>query len=373
MSRLFGTDGVKGIANLELTAELALKLGRAGAIVLRKHKKSAPKIILGRDTRISGDMLEAGLIAGFCSAGAQVICVGTMPTSAIAYLIKKYKADAGVVVSASNKSMEYNGIKFFDKYGYKLSGDTEREIEEYILGERETGELPLGAELGKVSRVDTGKRDYVDFIKSTAATDFEGLRIAIDCANGAAYECAKLVFKELGADVTLINNVPTGININDHCGSADIAGLQKFVTENKYHMGLVFDGDADRIVAVDEKGTLFDGDMIMLICALEMKNSGRLAKNTVVSTAASSDAFFGALDDNGILYEKTDDSYRFVLDNMLRGGFNLGGDKSGYIIFLDHNSNGDGILTAVQLTHALKASGKSMSELVASASEGRQG
>ena len=229
MGRLFGTDGVRGIANKELTAELAFKLGQAGALVLTKHCEGAPKILVGKDTRISGDMLEAGLIAGFCSVGAQVVCVGTIPTPAVAFLVRKYKMDAGVVISASHNSMEYNGIKFFNKDGYKLSDEIENEIEEYILDGKELGELPEGAGVGRVSRIDTGKRDYVDYIKSTVTGDFSNLKIAIDCANGASYECAKLAFKELGADVILINNVPNGININDNCGSTKPTSLQKKV------------------------------------------------------------------------------------------------------------------------------------------------
>ena len=362
MGRLFGTDGVRGVANTELTAELALKLGRAGALVLTKHTENAPKIIVGKDTRISGDMLEAGLIAGFCSMGAQVVCVGTLPTPAIAYLTRKYKADAGVVISASHNSMEYNGIKFFNKEGYKLSDEIENEIEEYILDGKEIGDMPYGAGVGRVSRVDTGKRDYVDFVKSTVNMNFDGLRIAIDCANGASYECAKLVFKELGADVILINNVPNGVNINDKCGSTHMEGLQKFVTEHKCHMGLALDGDADRLLAVDENGNIVDGDKIMILCAMALRSKGRLKNNTVVATVMSNLGFFKTLDKEGISYEQTKVGDRYVLENMLENGYCIGGEQSGHIIFLDYNSTGDGLMTAVQLTQALKESGKSMSD-----------
>ena len=362
MGRLFGTDGVRGVANKELTAELALNLGRAGALVLTKHAANAPKIIVGKDTRVSGDMLEAGLVAGFCSMGAHVVCVGTLPTPAIAYLTRKYKADAGVVISASHNSMEYNGIKFFNKDGYKLSDEIETEIEEYILDGKPIGELPVGAGVGKVSRVDRGKRDYVDFVKSTLSTNFEGMRIAIDCANGASYECAKLIFKELGADVVLINNVPNGTNINENCGSTHMEGLQEFVVANKCNMGLALDGDADRLLAVDENGDMVDGDKIMILCALALKKKGLLKNNTVVATVMSNLGFFKSLESEGISYEQTKVGDRYVLENMLQNGYCIGGEQSGHIIFLDHNSTGDGLLTGVQLTQALKDSGKTLSD-----------
>ena len=362
MGRLFGTDGVRGVANKELTADLAFKLGQAGALVLTKHSDSTPKILVGKDTRISGDMLEAGLIAGFCSVGAEVVCVGTIPTPAVAYLVRKYKMDAGVVISASHNSMEYNGIKFFNKDGYKLSDDIENEIEEYILDGKPLGELPVGAGVGKVSRIDTGKRDYVDFVKSTVKGDFSNLKIAVDCANGASYECAKLVFKELGADVVLINNVPNGVNINDKCGSTHMEGLAKFVASHGCDLGLALDGDADRLLATDEKGNMVDGDKIMILCGMALREAGMLKNNTIVGTVMSNLGFFKALDDLGISYEKTAVGDRYVLENMLANGYVIGGEQSGHIIFLDYNSTGDGLLTAVQLTSALRDSGKTMSD-----------
>lgn len=362
MGRLFGTDGVRGVANKELTADLAFKLGQAGALVLTKHSDSTPKILVGKDTRISGDMLEAGLIAGFCSVGAEVVCVGTIPTPAVAYLVRKYKMDAGVVISASHNSMEYNGIKFFNKDGYKLSDDIENEIEEYILDGKPLGELPVGAGVGKVSRIDTGKRDYVDFVKSTVKGDFSNLKIAVDCANGASYECAKLVFKELGADVVLINNVPNGVNINDKCGSTHMEGLAKFVASHGCDLGLALDGDADRLLATDENGNMVDGDKIMILCGMALREAGMLKNNTIVGTVMSNLGFFKALDDLGISYEKTAVGDRYVLENMLANGYVIGGEQSGHIIFLDYNSTGDGLLTAVQLTSALRDSGKTMSD-----------
>ena len=362
MGRLFGTDGVRGVANSELTADLAFRLGQAGALVLTKHCDGAPKILVGKDTRVSGDMLEAGLVAGFCSVGAQVVCVGTIPTPAVAHLVRKYKMDAGVVISASHNSMEYNGIKFFDSLGYKLSDDIESEIEEYILDGKPIGELPIGAGVGKVSRIDTGKRDYVDFIKSTVKGNFAGMKIAVDCANGAAYECAKLVFKELGAEVILLNNVPNGVNINDNCGSTHMEGLQKFVLEYGCNFGLALDGDADRLLATDEAGNIVDGDKIMILCAMSLREKGMLKNNTVVATVMSNLGFYKALDGLGMSYEQTKVGDRYVLENMLENGYSIGGEQSGHIIFLDYNSTGDGLLTAVQLASALRDSGKSMSE-----------
>lgn len=363
MGRLFGTDGVRGVANKELTAELAFKVGQAGALVLTKHTDHTARILVGKDTRVSCDMLEAALIAGFCSVGAQAVCVGVIPTPAVAYLTRKYNMDAGVVISASHNTVEYNGIKFFNSEGYKLPDEVENEIEEYILDGREIGELPIGAGVGRVSRLDTGKRDYVDFVKSTVKGDFSGMKIALDCANGASYECAKLVFKELKADVLLIHNVPDGNNINDNCGSTHMEGLQAFVVENKCDMGLAFDGDADRLLAVDENGQLVDGDQTMAICARELKEQGKLSNNTVVATVMSNLGFFIALDKLGINYAQTKVGDRYVLENMLENGHCIGGEQSGHIIFLEHNTTGDGLVTACQLTQVVRDRGGKLSEL----------
>lgn len=363
MGRLFGTDGVRGVANKELTAELAFKVGQAGALVLTKHTDHTARILVGKDTRVSCDMLEAALIAGFCSVGAQAVCVGIIPTPAVAYLTRKYSMDAGVVISASHNTVEYNGIKFFNSEGYKLPDEVENEIEEYILDGREIGELPIGAGVGRVSRLDTGKRDYVDFVKSTVKGDFAGMKIALDCANGASYECAKLVFKELKADVLLLNNVPDGNNINDNCGSTHIEGLQKFVVDNGCDLGLAFDGDADRLLAVDENGQLVDGDQTMVICARELKEQGKLKNNTVVATVMSNLGFFIALDKLGIDYAQTKVGDRYVLENMLENGHCIGGEQSGHIIFLEHNTTGDGLVTACQLTQVVRDRGEKLSEL----------
>lgn len=363
MGRLFGTDGVRGVANKELTAELAFKVGQAGALVLTKHTDHTARILVGKDTRVSCDMLEAALIAGFCSVGAQAVCVGIIPTPAVAYLTRKYSMDAGVVISASHNTVEYNGIKFFNSEGYKLPDEVENEIEEYILDGREIGGLPIGAGVGRVSRLDTGKRDYVDFVKSTVKGDFAGMKIALDCANGASYECAKLVFKELKADVLLLNNVPDGNNINDNCGSTHIEGLQKFVVDNGCDLGLAFDGDADRLLAVDENGQLVDGDQTMVICARELKEQGKLKNNTVVATVMSNLGFFIALDKLGIDYAQTKVGDRYVLENMLENGHCIGGEQSGHIIFLEHNTTGDGLVTACQLTQVVRDRGEKLSEL----------
>lgn len=363
MGRLFGTDGVRGVANKELTAELAFQLGQAGALVLTRHTDHTARILVGKDTRVSCDMLEAALIAGFCSVGAQAVCVGVIPTPAVAYLTRKYRMDAGVVISASHNAMEYNGIKFFNSQGYKLSDEIENEIEEYLLDGREIGELPAGAGVGRVSRLDTGKRDYVDFVKSTVKGDFAGMKIALDCANGASHECAKLVFKELKADVLLINNVPDGCNINDNCGSTHMEGLQKFVVDNGCDMGLAFDGDADRLLAVDENGQIVDGDQTMAICGRELKAQGRLKNNTIVATVMSNLGFFQALDKLGISYAQTKVGDRYVLENMLENGHCIGGEQSGHIIFLDYNTTGDGLVTACQLTQVVRDRGGRLSEL----------
>ena len=363
MGRIFGTDGVRGIANSELTAQLAFKLGQAGAKVLTKNCSGAPKILVGKDTRASGDMLEASLNAGFCTMGAQVYCVGVLPTPAVAYLIRKYNMDAGVVISASHNPMEYNGIKFFSSEGYKLSDELEAEIEEYVLDGKDLGELPVGKDVGRVHTKRSGMQDYVDYIRSTVDGDFSNLKIALDCANGASFECAKLLFDSLGAKAEYICNTPDGCNINDGCGSTHTQKLSEYVKNGGFDLGLAFDGDADRLLAVDENGTLVDGDKIMAICALELRKQGKLKRDTVVATVMSNLGFFNALKANGIKYEQTTVGDRYVLENMLANGYCIGGEQSGHIIFLDYNTTGDGLMTAVRLTCALRDSGKKMSDL----------
>jgi len=364
MGRLFGTDGVRGLANAELTGQLAFQLGQAGAYVLTmaKHK---PRILIGRDTRISGDMLEAALIAGICSVGAEAIVAGVIPTPAVAYLTRHYGADAGVVISASHNSMEYNGIKFFDKNGYKLPDELENRIESIILDHAETMPSPIGIEVGRRVRIRNAVRDYVEFLKSTIDVDLDGLKIVLDCANGAAYEAAPMVFGSLGAEVITSYHTPDGTNINDYCGSTHPEKLQSLVLETGADVGLAFDGDADRLIAVSELGNLVDGDHVMYICGMDMKERGLLKQSTVVSTVMSNLGLGIALKNAGCRLEQTKVGDRYVLERMLEKGYNLGGEQSGHIIFLDHNTTGDGILTALQLLSVMKRSGKKLSELAA--------
>lgn len=363
MGRLFGTDGVRGVANSELTADMAYKLGQAGAYVLTAETKHTPKILVGMDTRISGDMLEAALVAGLCSVGAEVICLGVVPTPAVAYLTRHYNADAGVVISASHNPFEFNGIKFFNGKGYKLSDALEEKIEAIILDNSEKLELPTGEKIGRKGYISTALDDYINFIKSTIPGNLEGLKIAIDCANGASYRVAPEALRQLGAEVYVINNEPDGININRNCGSTHIEALQKYVVEIGADAGLAFDGDADRVLAVDEQGKMVDGDQIMSIIGLELKRNGKLAKNTIVATVMSNLGFdiMAKREDINIVKTKVGD--RYVLENMLENGYILGGEQSGHIIFLEHNTTGDGLLTGVQLLNVLKSSGEKLSKL----------
>lgn len=363
MGRLFGTDGVRGIANLELTAELAYKLGQAGAYVLTAETKHTPKILVGMDTRISGDMLEAALVAGICSVGAEAVCLGIIPTPAVAYLTRLYKADAGVVISASHNPFEFNGIKFFNNNGYKLPDSIEERIEAIILDKAENVPMPLGTEIGHKSENEDALEDYISFVKSTIKGDLKGLKIAIDCANGAAYEAAPIALFELGAEVCVINNEPDGININCKCGSTHLGELQEFVIEREADIGLAFDGDADRVLVVDEKGNTVDGDQIMAIIGLELAKTGKLAKDTIVATVMSNLGFDIMAKREGLNIVKTKVGDRYVLEEMLDKGFILGGEQSGHVIFLEHNTTGDGLLTALHLLYTLKRSGKKLSEL----------
>jgi phosphoglucosamine mutase len=363
LGRLFGTDGVRGIANRELTGELAYKLGQAGAYVLTSETKHTPKILVGMDTRISGDMLEAALTAGLCSVGAEVISLGIIPTPAVAYLTRLYNADAGVVISASHNPFEFNGIKFFNSKGYKLPDALEDRIEAIILDGAEEITMPIGEKVGRKIEVESPLDDYVNFIKKSINCDLKGLKVAIDCANGAAYKAAPLALYDLGAEVYVINNEPNGVNINNKCGSTHIEELQKFVVERGADIGLAFDGDADRMLAVDENGVLVDGDQIMSIIALELRKAGKLAKDTVVVTVMSNLGFDIMAKREGLNIEKTKVGDRYVLENMLSNGYVLGGEQSGHIIFLEHNSTGDGLLTGVQLLQVLKSTGKKLSEL----------
>ena len=363
MGRLFGTDGVRGVANKELTAELALKIGRAGAYVLGKEKNGKAKILIGMDTRISGQMLEAALVAGVCSVGAEVVCLGVAPTPAVAYLTRTHGFDAGIVVSASHNSYEFNGIKFFNSQGYKLPDATEDEIESLVLGETEMPQLPTHGEIGRVSRGEHMVEEYIDFAVSTVKVDLSGKRIALDCANGASYVAGPAAFRRLGAEVLVINNEPDGVNINNGCGSTHIEGLQQFVTDNGCDLGFAFDGDADRVLAVDNKGKLIDGDVIMAVCGNYLKQKGKLKGDTVVATVMSNLGLFIMGERNGINILRTKVGDRYVLEEMLKSGYTLGGEQSGHIIFLDHNTTGDGLVSALNFAQVAQESDKTVEEL----------
>lgn len=368
MSRIFGTDGVRGIANSELTVQLAYSLGRAGAHVLTEGAHR-PKILVGMDTRISGDMLEAALVAGILSVGAEAVCLGVVPTPAVAYLTRKYGADAGVVISASHNPVEYNGIKFFNKDGFKLSDELEDRIQGLIENGFKGVPVPTGAMVGKKQIVNNATEEYVAFAKSTIDGDLSGLKIAIDCANGASYKTSEIALKELGAEVFVIHNNPDGVNINKNCGSTHPEDLMKFVVENNCDLGLAFDGDADRCLAVDEKGTLINGDFMMCISAKHLKEIGKLNKDTVVVTVMSNLGLDIALKEENIKTVKTKVGDRYVLEEMQKGSYSIGGEQSGHVIFLDFNTTGDGLVSGLQLAAVVKKSGKTLSELAAMMTE----
>ncbi|NLU53540.1 MAG: phosphoglucosamine mutase [Clostridiaceae bacterium] len=363
MGRLFGTDGVRGVANTELTGELAFKLGRAGAYVLASETRHMPRILVGKDTRRSGDMLEKALVAGICSAGAEAVLAGFIPTPAVAYLVRKYNFDAGVVISASHNPAEFNGIKFFNSEGYKLSDALEGRIEAIILDNAEEVPNPKGEYVGVTSVLETAAEDYVNFAANTITGDLKGLKIAIDCANGASYKVSPMAIKKLGAEVLVINNTPDGLNINKDCGSTHIDMLKEFTVKNNCDVGLAFDGDADRVLAVDENGELVDGDKIMAIIGLKLKEKGLLKDNTIVATVMSNLGFDIMARENGLNIVKTTVGDRYVLEKMLEGEYVIGGEQSGHIIIRTHNTTGDGLVTALQLLWVMKESGKKLSEL----------
>lgn len=363
MGILFGTDGVRGVANVELTPELAYRIGQAGAYVLTSEVKHTPKILVGKDTRVSGDMLESALVAGLCSVGAEAVCLGVMPTPAVAYLTRRYTADAGVVISASHNPFEFNGIKFFNSRGYKLPDAVEDKIEAVVLREEQTIPKAAGANIGRRTENDNSAEDYISYVTSTIDVDLKGLKVAVDCANGAVCVTAPKALLELGADVHVINNSPDGVNINSNCGSTHMEALQKFVLECKADVGLAFDGDADRMIAVDEKGNVVDGDQIMAIISNDMKKNGTLKGNTVVVTVMSNLGLDLMAKRNGINLVKTKVGDRYVLEEMLSKGFVIGGEQSGHVILLDYNTTGDGLITALQLLSVVRKSGQKLSEL----------
>ena len=364
MGILFGTDGIRGIANSELTGELAYNVGRAGAYVLTKEKLSAPRILVATDTRISGDMLESALCAGICSVGAHAVCAGVIPTPAVAYLVRKYGLDAGVMISASHNPVEYNGIKFFNSEGYKLRDELENEIEEILLqGGLNKLPLPTGAAIGTRSFEENAIDDYVDFLTGAAETRFDGIKVALDCANGSAYMAAPLALMALGAEVSISHHEPDGTNINQDCGSTHLFAIKEFMKETGADIGFAFDGDADRCLAVDENLGEIDGDKILAICGLSMKCRGCLKKDTIVGTVMSNLGLDIMARREGLAIRKTSVGDRYVLEEMLKEGYNLGGEQSGHIIFLDKNTTGDGILTAINILSVMKETGKKASEL----------
>ena len=354
MGRLFGTDGVRGVANKDLTCELAMKLGRAAAAVLTNKSTRHPRVIIGKDTRLSSDMLENAMAAGLCSVGASVVLLGVVPTPAVAYLVEKYKADAGIMISASHNSYEYNGIKIFSGDGFKLPDDLEERIESLILGEALLSAAPADSDLGTVETAPNALRDYIDHVKSTVHFSLDGLEIALDCANGSSAMTAETLFTELGAKVHMLANEPNGVNINDGCGSTHMESLIEYVKTHKVDAGIAFDGDADRCLAVDENGEPVDGDFIMAICGLDMKSRGKLNKNCIVGTIMTNLGFIKFCEANGIHFEATKVGDRYVLEEMLLENYSFGGEQSGHVIFRDFATTGDGQLTAAQLLSIMK-------------------
>ena len=363
MGRLFGTDGIRGIANTELSADKAMIIGRAAATVLSKGTSKKPTFIVASDTRASSEMLTAAVSAGICSAGANVISLGVLPTPAVAFLVSYYKADAGVMISASHNPFEYNGIKIFNSEGFKLPDELEEEIEDIILGEEPANENIIGGDIGRIETRTDAYLLYIDHVKRSTSVRFDGFNIGIDCSNGSASVSAEKLFVELGANVHMLHNHPNGVNINNQCGSTHLDGLKKFVVDNGLDLGLAFDGDADRFLAVDEKGNEVDGDMIMAVCSLDMKKNGKLSGNTVVGTIMTNFGFTKFCEKNKIKFIATKVGDRFVLEEMNLCGYALGGEQSGHIIFREFATTGDGQLTAVQLLSILVKEKKPLSEL----------
>lgn len=364
MGKYFGTDGVRGVANSELTPELAFRLGRFGGYVLTKDH-SRPKVLIGRDTRISGHMLEGALVAGLLSIGAEVMRLGVISTPGVAHLTKALGAQAGVMISASHNPVQDNGIKFFGPDGFKLSDDQEAEIEALLDEATDNLPRPVGSDLGQVNDYFEGGQKYLQFLKQSVDEDFSGIHIVLDCAHGATSSHATHLFADLEADISTMGSSPNGLNINDGVGSTHPETLAELVVEKGADIGLAFDGDGDRIIAVDEKGQIVDGDQIMFICAKYLSEQGRLRHNTVVSTVMSNLGFYKALEAAGVETKQTAVGDRYVVEEMKKGNYLLGGEQSGHIIFLDYNTTGDGMLTGLQLVNIMKMTKKSLSELAA--------
>ena len=373
MARLFGTDGVRGIANIELTPELAFKLGRYGAMVLTGETAHKPTILVGNDTRISCAMLESALVAGICSAGANAMVCGVIPTPGIAKLVKVYKCDAGVVISASHNSFEFNGIKFFDGEGYKLPDRIEDKIEEMIRQETSDGghaphgennrNRPHGENIGHRYFCVNASKDYIHTLKHAVKLDLTGVKIAVDCANGAVAHIAVDLLKDYSASVVAIGIEPDGLNINKDCGSTHLKSLCELVVKEHCDIGLAFDGDADRMLAVDSNGRVVDGDVIMAVLALDMKQKNILKDNTLVVTVMSNLGLDIFARENGINLSKTSVGDRYVLEEMVKHGYILGGEQSGHVILLENSTTGDGLLSALRLLQTMQDSGKSLVEL----------
>lgn len=363
MGRLFGTDGIRGVANETLTCELAMQVGRAAAQVLTRGSRRQPVFAVGMDPRISSDMLSHAVTAGLCSVGADVLQLGVVPTPAVAYLIGKYKADAGIMISASHNSAEYNGIKIFGGDGFKLADALEDQIESIVLDHKDMVPPARPRDIGKVTHMEDAARDYVAHLKCTVAFSLDGLRIAVDCANGAASSTAHALFDDLGAACNYLSDQPNGLNINENCGSTHMGGLQAYVVEHGLDAGIAFDGDADRCLCVDSTGAVIDGDMIMAICALDMKRRGKLAQDTVIGTIMTNMGFVRFCRDNGLTFIATKVGDRFVLEEMLLGDFSFGGENSGHVIFRDFATTGDGQLTAIQILSLIRREERPLSEL----------
>ncbi|MGC7928992.1 phosphoglucosamine mutase [Lysinibacillus sp. VIII_CA] len=365
MGKYFGTDGVRGVANSELTPEFAFKLGRIGGYVLTKDATDRPKVLIGRDTRISGEMLEGALVAGLLSIGVEVMRLGIISTPGVAYLTRIMSADAGVMISASHNPVADNGIKFFGPDGFKLTDAQEEEIEILLDAQEDTLPRPIGADLGSVSDYFEGGQKYIQYLKQTVDEEFDGIHVALDCAHGATSSLATHLFADLEADISTMGSSPNGLNINDGVGSTHPEGLAKFVLEKDADVGLAFDGDGDRLIAVDENGKIVDGDQIMFIIGKYLNAVGRLKKQTIVSTVMSNMGFYKAVEDNGMQSIQTAVGDRYVVEEMRANDYNLGGEQSGHIVFLDFNTTGDGLLTGIQLVNIMKATGKKLSELAA--------
>ncbi|MGT2771430.1 phosphoglucosamine mutase [Streptococcus marimammalium] len=362
MGKYFGTDGVRGEANIELTPELAFKLGRFGGYVLSQHEQKIPKVLVARDTRISGEMLEAALVAGLLSVGIEVYKLGVLATPAVSHLVRTEGASAGVMISASHNPALDNGIKFFGNDGFKLDDEKELEIEKLLDKKEDTLPRPSAKGLGRLVDFPEGIRKYVKFLVSTG-TDLNKMKIALDSANGSASVSARQIFLDLNADIKIIGEQPDGLNINDGVGSTHPEALQKLVLESQSAIGLAFDGDSDRLIAVDEKGKIVDGDKIMYIIGKYLFERGELAKNTIVTTVMSNLGFHKALEREDIHKVVTAVGDRYVVEEMRKSGYNFGGEQSGHVIIMDYNTTGDGQLTAIQLTKIMKETGKSLSQL----------